>query len=764
MKVYLTQSTKNGGKFWQIETKGKKFVTTFGKIGGKGRKSEKSFGSKSECEKKAKNLVNEKKKKGYSKSKKRKKYESSESESESQSEEESSSESSSSSSSDSPPPKKKRRKKSTKKKKIFKEYKFVISGGLTSKTKNQFEKLIKDFGGLCTSTINKETDFVIVKKINPILTTAKCKKGIKLKIPIISEEFVIESIENNKLLKYTPYIIDEEEEDEDEDEESEESEESESDDNDNNDGKNKKSYKKVKMSGSAPVDEYFDNQSWTVFEENGIVWDAMLNQTNIGQNNNKFYKLQILTDSDESEFCAFFRWARVGYKGQMSRTWGNKQKCIGAFKKKFHDKTLNDWEDRDNFQSYARKYTYLPMDYGGDDDDDDDNDNDDEQKNDSIKSKLHSDIQDLVELIFDKKMMEKQMKEIGYDAAKLPLGKVDKTIIREAYEILKDIEDEINNKSKKSKKKRTRSSSSSSSSSQKVHSLTITELSSRYYTLIPHEFGFSVPPPINSEKALNKEMKLIEALSEIEVASRLLAKDKKNKKNGIDKHPIDKHFDLLKCSMESISTSCDEFKMLANYVKLTHATTHNRYSLSVERIFKLDRNGSDDRFSSFSKIPNRQLLWHGSRLTNFVGIISQGLRIAPPEAPVTGYMFGKGVYFADMCSKSANYCFTSPSSNTGLILLCEVALGEMNKLTHSDYYASNLPQGKLSTKGCGRTSPDPSTHITMDNGCIIPSGKSIKDNNMQTSLLYNEYIVYDTKQIKMRYLLKLKFNYHNANW
>ena len=32
------------------------------------------------------------------------------------------------------------------------------------------------------------------------------------------------------------------------------------------------------------------------------------------------------------------------------------------------------------------------------------------------------------------------------------------------------------------------------------------------------------------------------------------------------------------------------------------------------------------------------LLWHGSRLTNWVGILNQGLRIAPPEAPVTGYM------------------------------------------------------------------------------------------------------------------------------
>jgi len=53
------------------------------------------------------------------------------------------------------------------------------------------------------------------------------------------------------------------------------------------------------------------------------------------------------------------------------------------------------------------------------------------------------------------------------------------------------------------------------------------------------------------------------------------------------------------------------------------------------------------------------------------------LRIAPVEAPVTGYMFGKGIYFADMVSKSANYCMASLNNNTGLLLLCDVALGNM---------------------------------------------------------------------------------------
>lgn len=40
-------------------------------------------------------------------------------------------------------------------------------------------------------------------------------------------------------------------------------------------------------------------------------------------------------------------------------------------------------------------------------------------------------------------------------------------------------------------------------------------------------------------------------------------------------------------------------------------------------------------------------------------------------------MFGKGVYFADMVSKSANYCHTSQSDPVGLLLLAEVALGNM---------------------------------------------------------------------------------------
>ena len=71
------------------------------------------------------------------------------------------------------------------------------------------------------------------------------------------------------------------------------------------------------------------------------------------------------------------------------------------------------------------------------------------------------------------------------------------------------------------------------------------------------------------------------------------------------------------------------------------------------------------------KIGNNMLLWHGSRVSNFVGILSQGLRIAPPEAPASGYLFGKGIYLADMAEKSINYC-RSYGQDSALILLIEV--------------------------------------------------------------------------------------------
>jgi poly [ADP-ribose] polymerase 2/3/4 len=94
-------------------------------------------------------------------------------------------------------------------------------------------------------------------------------------------------------------------------------------------------------------------------------------------------------------------------------------------------------------------------------------------------------------------------------------------------------------------------------------------------------------------------------------------------------------------------------------------------NVTISDIFEVNRPVEHSSFNK--KLGNNMLLWHGSRVSNFVGILSQGMRIAPPEAPASGYLFGKGIYLADMAEKSINYCraYGQPDA---LILLIEVRL------------------------------------------------------------------------------------------
>eukprot|EP01083_Nonionella_stella_P316959 1151997_1 len=115
-----------------------------------------------------------------------------------------------------------------------------------------------------------------------------------------------------------------------------------------------------------PIDEccpYQDGFSVLEDLDDGVIYDAKLNQTNIGNNNNKFYILQVIQKDGANEFYYHFRWARVGYKGMCKTAQATKDECIATFKKKFYDKTLNDWEERHSFEARPRKYTYLPLDY-----------------------------------------------------------------------------------------------------------------------------------------------------------------------------------------------------------------------------------------------------------------------------------------------------------------------------------------------------------------------------------------------------------------
>lgn len=77
----------------------------------------------------------------------------------------------------------------------------------------------------------------------------------------------------------------------------------------------------------------------------------------------------------------------------------------------------------------------------------------------------------------------------------------------------------------------------------------------------------------------------------------------------------------MHCGLEPLDKDSEEFKVIDNYVKVTHAPTHTAYTLQILDVFKIDREGEATKFRT-DIIENKLLLWHGSRLTNYVGILS----------------------------------------------------------------------------------------------------------------------------------------------
>ena len=79
----------------------------------------------------------------------------------------------------------------------------------------------------------------------------------------------------------------------------------------------------------------------------------------------------------------------------------------------------------------------------------------------------------------------------------MPLGKLSKSQIAKGYEVLEEIEEALKGKKAGS---------------------TMDALSSRFYTVIPHDFGRQRPPTIRTEENLRKKMDMLMVLADIEIA------------------------------------------------------------------------------------------------------------------------------------------------------------------------------------------------------------------------------------------------------
>ncbi|XP_010743586.1 protein mono-ADP-ribosyltransferase PARP3 [Larimichthys crocea] len=483
------------------------------------------------------------------------------------------------------------------------------------------------------------------------------------------------------------------------------------------------------VKGKRKVDEMCQvARSAEVYED----YDCMLNQTNIGNNNNKFYVIQVL--SEKASYFLWNRWGRVGESGQNKLTkYGKPEDAIKDFEKKFKDKTKNNWSDRLNFVSHPGKYTLIEV----------DGEQDAEVKVDSVDGKsvrvtknvlpctLDDATKSLIELIFSNDMFKEAMECMNLDIKKMPLGKLSKMQIAKGFEVLEEIE---------------------AAMKQKKTSARLQELSSKFFTTVPHNFGRNRPPTINTQEIIDQKKEMLMVLADIELAQTLKSETENALEDMIETvpHTLDQDYKSLNCSLTLMDKSSEMFKIIEKYLKTTSGGYCNPKIINV---WEVDRETEGERFSENDILENRRLLWHGTNIAVVAAILKSGLRIMPHS----GGRVGRGIYFASENSKSAGYVRTS--KNTGVMFLSEVALGRENTITKDNASLKKAPSGYDSVVARGSVEPDPSKDIfiTLEGKKVaVPQGKPIDQPQFSDSHFCNsEYLIYKESQCRLRYLLEL---------
>jgi poly [ADP-ribose] polymerase len=484
-------------------------------------------------------------------------------------------------------------------------------------------------------------------------------------------------------------------------------------------------------------------------------YHAMLIKVNLERNSNSYFQLQLLQSTNRT-FHVWTKWGRIGTDIGSSKLAieFSLAAAVATFESKFLEKSGNEWSARHVFEKKAGLMHLMDdsadavgavdSNGGGGGGEGGVALGDMEDGNDSqVPSRLDPAVQLVMRLLFNHRNVEVMLEAMQFDSRKMPLGKLTQATIEQAFSVLTLLESAL---------------SSPTPSVAAIQSQT-----ARFYTLVPHVADAAKSlPPLDSLAAVREKIRMVETLRELIVLQSMFATP-----GTATLSPLDARYAKLQCRLEPVPVDSEIHRNVVRIAAETHEPLKVR--CRVSRVFRVSREGEADEFRAAQAelSHNARLLWHGSRLVNFVGILSQGLRVAPKSAPKTGYMFGKGVYFADVFGKSAEYCHATPAPGSatapGLMLLNEVLLGDSHTLDEGQYVEPSELRflGRHSVHGRGKQAPsgapvavDPAEpQLTAAVGPL-----SADYDGGKRELDHSEYVVFDPSHIKMRYLVLLEFS------
>jgi predicted DNA-binding WGR domain protein len=255
----------------------------------------------------------------------------------------------------------------------------------------------------------------------------------------------------------------------------------------------------------------------------------------------------------------------------------------------------------------------------------------------------------------------------------------------------------------------------------------LVQLSGDFYTVIPHRIGRTraavEAAVIDSLEAFEQKQETLQLMKDMLQVN--------GEGNVLYYSQAQAQYDALRCDIGWVDPASPTYREIRNHIVNSQVKTK---SIKVGNVFTLRREPEWRAFTE--QIGNQRLMFHGSRIRNWVGILSRGILL--PKIVVSlgvnrtdaGWL-GNGIYFGDAACTSAFY--TSPGrSGTRYMSLARVALGRMKEFTKITYGLAGPPSGYDSCHGL-RNSARQSSQFADD-----------------------EYVIYNPAQQKLEYLAEFR--------
>lgn len=257
-------------------------------------------------------------------------------------------------------------------------------------------------------------------------------------------------------------------------------------------------------------------------------------------------------------------------------------------------------------------------------------------------------------------IMNKSGGRIQYDSStaqfKTPLGVIDPSQVTEARTLLVDIADFV--------------------SVNDYDNKNFPSTLNKYLRLIPHDVGMAKITPemiFPSFAAVQSENDLLDGLdtSFIDVTT---APKKKNTKKKDEPKVFNVELSII-----------EDDKIISrvkNLYQKTRKRNHQSNNLSIKTVYQVNIIAMQTAFNKYGvKLKDVRRLWHGTKASNLLSIMRQGLVIPSSSAiHCTGRMYGDGVYFSSISTKALNYATNywggGGDTSRTFMFLADVAMGK----------------------------------------------------------------------------------------